>query len=83
MNSEKAMTMPNERTRAVLRTRDFLWQLAHATSQEGLRPELRERAKVLLRHYPAKVHMDIVHNACPEWFGPPEPSVSTDCRSCR
>ncbi|WP_318653027.1 BPSL0761 family protein [Pseudomonas sp. PDM21] len=43
------MTMPHERTRAVLQTRDFLLKL----SRDSAAPEdIRRDAKFLLRHYP-------------------------------
>lgn len=64
------MTLPHERTRAVLTTRAFLRQLAAASEQSGVPSGVREHARLLLRHYPSQVHMDFVHNACPSWFGP-------------
>lgn len=43
------MTMPNERTRALIQTRDFLVEL----SQDAALPEsTRSQAFRLLRHYP-------------------------------
>ncbi|WP_173176755.1 BPSL0761 family protein [Pseudomonas tohonis] len=43
------MTMPNERSRAVVNTREFLVAL----SRDGTLPEkVRHDAKFLLRHYP-------------------------------
>lgn len=45
------MTMPNERSRAVVRTRDFLVAL----SRDSTLPEkVRHDAKFLLRHYPTR-----------------------------
>lgn len=48
------MTLPNERTRAVCRARDFLRRLAspYADGIKGVRREVREEARRILRHYP-------------------------------
>lgn len=50
------MTVPDERTRAVLRARDLLTELATAPHDVKL-DVLRERARTLLRHYPDLVHL--------------------------
>jgi len=48
------MTMPNERTRAVIQTGKFLLEL----SQDSSLPErIRRDAKFLLRHYPNPFQM--------------------------
>jgi hypothetical protein len=48
---EVDMTMPNERSRAVVKTRDFLVAL----SLDSTLPEkVRHDAKFLLRHYPTR-----------------------------
>ncbi len=48
------MTLPAERTRAVLSTQAFLLRLAspHEGGIKGIRREVREEARRLLRHYP-------------------------------
>lgn len=43
------MTMPDERARAVIETKQFLQELVR---DSRLQPETRRQAKVLLRHYP-------------------------------
>ncbi|QJD57598.1 hypothetical protein HG264_01085 [Pseudomonas sp. gcc21] len=43
------MTLPYERSRAVVQTHQFLKEL---TLNPDLPPELRAQAEVLLRHYP-------------------------------
>jgi hypothetical protein len=43
------MTMPNERTRALIQTRDFLVELA---DDSALTASIRRQARQLLRHYP-------------------------------
>ena len=64
------MTMPFERTRAVLQTREFLqWVLsAEATSEMFM--QAKREARTLLRHYPSSMDMHLAHLACPQWFGP-------------
>lgn len=49
------MTMPDERTRAVCRTRDFLHRLAspYGGGIKGIPKAVREEARRLARHYPA------------------------------
>lgn len=45
------MTMPHERTRAVIQTREFLVEL----SRDGTLPDrIRNGARHLLRHYPSE-----------------------------
>lgn len=49
------ITLPDERTRAVIRTRDFLLRLASVYSKDGYKKipkEVRLEAIRLLRHYP-------------------------------
>ncbi|GGJ22774.1 hypothetical protein ALP12_100729 [Pseudomonas savastanoi pv. phaseolicola] len=54
-NSEGiAMTMPNERTRAVIQTGKFLLELSRDSS---LPERIRRDAKFLLRHYPDQFQM--------------------------
>ncbi len=49
------MTLPYERTRAVLSARDFLRRLSNAYQPDGIkgiRSEIRREARAILRHYP-------------------------------
>jgi hypothetical protein len=48
---EIEMTMPNERSRAVIMTRDFLVELSRDSS---LPEKVRRDAKFLLRHFPTQ-----------------------------
>lgn len=49
------MTMPGERTRAVIQTHEFLVELSRDPS---LPEKVRRDAKFLLRHYPSKADME-------------------------
>lgn len=66
------MTTPDERTRAVLKTREFLTALANSARTSDVPEIVRQRAETLLRYYPEVADMAIAHSACPHWFGPPE-----------
>ena len=65
------MTLPVERTKAVLETRRFLQALSHA-SPETVPAEIRLRAETLLRHYPEAIDMEFAHEKLPQWFGAPD-----------
>lgn len=66
------MTTPSERTRAVLKTREFPVALANSSRTPGVPEAVRQRAETLLRYYLEGVAMSIADRACPHWFGPPE-----------
>lgn len=66
------MTTPDERTRAVLKTREFLIALANSSRTSDVPEIIRQRAETLLRYYPEVADMAIAHNNCPHWFGHPE-----------
>ena len=64
------MTTSEERTKAVIDTRDFLKLLA--TAEAVTIPGLVQSVAVcLLRHYPTTVDLDISSSALPELWGPP------------
>jgi hypothetical protein len=61
------MTLPNERTRAVIRARRLLCRLI---APGGLRSprEVREEARAVLRHYPGVVEVSAAGAAAPDLF---------------
>lgn len=65
------MTTPEERTRAVLKTRQLLIDLANPARTPDVPEIVRRRAETLLRYYPEAADMAIAHNNCPHWFGDP------------
>ena len=65
------MTMPYERTRAVLQTREFLKLLLDSGATPVLPKDIRDEALRLLRHYPVPSDMAMANLACPSWFGLP------------
>lgn len=70
------MTLPNERTNAVLRTRQFLTRLStpYGGGIKGVKRDVREEARRLLRHYPGVWEMQAASDALPEifWLQPSE-----------
>lgn len=64
------MTIPAERTRAIIYTRQFLEQLLVPRLTPDVPDSVRATARSLLRHYPGTGELEIVHHALPDWFGP-------------
>jgi len=52
------MTLPTERTDAVLRTEKFLLDLCNPKTTPRVPKEVRDRARSLLRHYPSQYDME-------------------------
>lgn len=65
------MTLPSERTRAVLWTRQFLQELLDPSKSPGVPRTVREQARMLLRHYPSASDMALAGQAIPAWFSVP------------
>jgi hypothetical protein len=65
------MTLPFERTLAVLKTQEFLLDLAF--SPANMDPELlRARARTLLRHFPEDVDLILSAALVPRIWGKPD-----------
>jgi len=54
------MTVPVERTNAVINTEQFLLDLLDPHKTPRVPSVIRERARSLLRHYPSKYFMDMI-----------------------
>lgn len=54
------MTVPVERTNAVIYTEQFLLELLDPKKSPRVPRAIRERAHSLLRHYPGKYYMDMI-----------------------
>jgi hypothetical protein len=63
------MTTSEERTQAVLKTRQLLVDLANSSRTSGVPEAICQPAETLLRYYPEIADMKIAHSACPHWFG--------------
>lgn len=62
------MTMPDERTRSVMWTRQLLSEIRR---DDKLPEQLRMRAEQLLRHFPADDELDLAARVMPEWWAKP------------
>ena len=54
------MTIPVERTNAVIWTEQFLCDLLDPKKTPRVPKAIRQQANRLLRHYPSKFHMDLI-----------------------
>ena len=70
------MTMPDERTRAVLDAREFLGRMARGELAGESPQALTTWAKALLRHYPEDTHIRLASKALPAYWSSPEESRS-------
>lgn len=64
------MTVPSERTSAVLRTRRFLLDLADPALTPRIPLRLRQRALSLLKHLPTGADLIRAAQGLPNTFGP-------------
>lgn len=67
------MTIPYERTRALIETKSFLLKLVDTTRLPRVPRSVREHAEYLLRHYPSYADIELAHKALPMWYGPVPP----------
>lgn len=72
------MTIPYERTRALIETKSFLLKLADPTRQPRVPKSVREHAEYLLQHYPAYVDIEAAHEALPDLYASVYPSGLLD-----
>lgn len=64
------MTMPDERRKAVERTRDFLLKIMKHTYENGENyHDLWYEARSCLKHFPSEYYMDEARELAPEVFG--------------
>lgn len=61
------MTLPYERTRAVINTRDFLVRLCCGEIRR-IPGEVRQEARRLLKHYPSPLDLSQAAEASPDVF---------------
>jgi hypothetical protein len=59
------MTMPHERTRSLVGTREFLVDLS---KRKDLPQDVRDGAMWCLRHYPEDFHIEAMAIARPDYF---------------
>lgn len=64
------MTIPVERTRAVLCTKDFLFALLNPKATPRVPREVRRQASRCLRHYPGRYEIADLARTSPNFWGP-------------
>ena len=64
------MTIPLERTRSLIETKEFLESLTYPPSTPRVPAAVRDTARQLLRHYPAPLDLQCANRALPDIFGP-------------
>lgn len=67
------MTVPFERTRALIQTKEFLEAMMDPRRTPRTPKWMRGKAKSLLRHYPGLAEIEAAHKALPDEFGPVPP----------
>jgi hypothetical protein len=70
---ETTVTIPFERTRALIHTYELLKRLQDPKETPRVPRWLRVHAKALLRHYPDYASIELAHKALPHLFGPAPP----------
>ncbi len=63
------MTTPEERSRTLVQTKEFLIELMSTEETPGIPDAIRREARRLLRHYPGLMELDLAHRALPMFFG--------------
>lgn len=63
------MTLPNERTRAVIYAQKFLRDLLDPKATPKVPLEIRRRARSVLKHFPQPYEMEQAACASPNLFG--------------
>jgi hypothetical protein len=67
------MTIPFERTRALISTSEFLIRLQDPKATPHVPKSVRGYAKSMLKHYPSYADIEQVHKVLPDLFGPVPP----------
>lgn len=69
----RAMTIPFERTRGLVQTREFLTAMLDPKLTPRTPRWMRLKAKALLKHYPGLSEIEMAHKALPDVYGPAPP----------
>ena len=67
------MTIPYERTRALIETKSFLLNFVDTRRLPRVPKSVRQHAEYLLRHYPSYEDIELAHRALPDLYGPVPP----------
>ena len=67
------MTIPFERTRALILTKEFLEAMLDPKQTPRTARWMRGKAKSLLKHYPGLADIELSHKILPHLYGPVPP----------
>jgi len=67
------VTVPFQRTRALIKAKQFLETMMDPKQTPRTPRWMRFKAKEILRHYPALTELELAHKAVPDTFGPVPP----------
>lgn len=62
------MTLPDERYRSLVRTKEFLIELMSSQDTPRVPKVIRQRARSLLRHWPDNYHLELMTREMPQYF---------------
>lgn len=62
------MTLPDERYRSLIQTKEFLFELLIHKKTPRVPKVIRQRAYSLLRHWPDNYHLELMSEQMPEHF---------------
>lgn len=62
------MTLPDERYRSLVQTRQFLIELMHPQTTPRVPKIIRQQARSLLRHWPDMYHLELMTKEMPGTF---------------
>jgi len=63
------ITIPSERTRAIINAEKFLMSLLDPKKTPRVPKEIRRRAGLVLRHFPSRYYLDEIVEKCPDVLG--------------
>jgi hypothetical protein len=66
------MTLPDERTRAIVNARNFLYDLTDPKKTPRVPKSVRQQAWRILKHYPWNLHLNIAAAVMPDVWGKTE-----------
>jgi hypothetical protein len=75
------VTIPFERTRSLILTKEFLQRLRNPKETPRVPKAIRLDAQTLLRHFPTYADIEQAHQALPELYGPVPPFSRLRCNS--
>ena len=76
------MTLPRERTLAIINVREFLYSLLRPSDTPKVPRWIRLQARSCLKHYPTGYDMALATEYAPSIFEAPDDDSCPDCGGC-